>query len=198
MSHPEELLRRFNPLTGEIPGAPTVKRHLQDLRGCFADGMAFEAAAAKGNPLVYTVAAVEPGGGAGDIHCGLGLLMPGSIGGEYYLTRGHLHTWRDAAEFYLGLTGDGVLLLEDEASGESRILPLRPNALVYVPGRTAHRTINVGDAPLTYLGIYPAQAGHDYRPIAERNFRCVVVQRDRRPVLLARNEFLRNLNGTGA
>jgi len=43
------------------------------------------------NSLVYSVAAVEPAYGEGDLHCGLGLLMPGRIGPEYFMTRGHLH-----------------------------------------------------------------------------------------------------------
>ena len=37
MLPPEKILSRFNPATGEIAGAPVVKRHLSDLRGCFAD-----------------------------------------------------------------------------------------------------------------------------------------------------------------
>ena len=186
---PERLLSHFNPVTGEIPGAPMVKRHLNDLRGCFADTAAFDAAAAAGNPLLYSVGAVEPAGGAGDLHYGVGLLMPGKIGDEYYMTKGHLHSWREAAEFYIGLTGEGVMLLEDEATGESRMMPLRPNGVVYVPGHTAHRTMNVCHTPLSYIGVYPAKAGHDYGAIAGRNFRKVVVERDGKPVAVNRHEF---------
>ena len=183
------LLSRFNPLTGEIPGAPTVKRHLHDLRGCFSDERAFAAAAAAGNPLLYSVAGVEPANGPGDLHYGVGLLMPGKIGDEYYMTKGHLHSWREAAEFYIGLTGEGMMLLEDEACGESRMVPLRPNEVVYVPGHTAHRTMNVGTVPLTYIGVYPAQAGHDYGVIAASNFRCVVIERDGKPTMIERESI---------
>lgn len=182
----EKLLSQFNPVTGEIPGAPTIRRYLHDLRGCFADTAAFKAAAAAGNPMVYSVAVVEPANGPGDLHYGVGRLMPGKIGDEYNMTKGHLHSWREAAEFYVGLTGEGMMLLEDEASGESRMVPLRPHGAVYVPGRTAHRTINTGSTPLTYLGVYPAQAGHDYDAIARKNFRCVVVERGGHPVMIER------------
>ena len=75
-----KLLSRFNPDTGEIEDAPLVKRHLHDLRGCFADEVAFAAAAAAGNPLVYSVATIAPADGAGDLHYGLGRLLPGKIG----------------------------------------------------------------------------------------------------------------------
>jgi glucose-6-phosphate isomerase len=182
----EKILARFNPATGEISGATPVKRHLSDLRGCFADAAEFEAALAKSNPLIYTVTSFEPGSNDGDLHCGIGLIMPGLVGNEYFMTKGHLHSWREAAEFYIGLSGEGMMLLEDEGTGQSRMAPLRPNHVVYVPGKTAHRTMNTGAAPLTYLGVYPAKAGHDYSTIAAGNFRDVVVQRDGRPVLVSR------------
>jgi glucose-6-phosphate isomerase len=115
--------------------------------------------------------------------------MPGKIGDEYFMTKGHLHSWRPAAEFYFGLTGAGVMLLEDETTGESQMVPLRPNGAVYVPGHTAHRTINVGQTPLTYLGVFPAKAGHDYSTIAKKNFRCVVVEHAGQPKMIERRNF---------
>lgn len=186
----KSLLSTFDPLTGAIAGAITVKRHLSDLRGCFANVAAYETALAAGNPLLYSVGSVEPANGEGDLHYGIGMLMPGKIGDEYFLTKGHLHSWRPAAEFYFGLSGEGVMLLEDEATGESRIVPLKPNGAVYVPGQTAHRTMNTGNVPLTYIGVYPAKAGHDYSTIAKSNFRCVVVERDGAPVMIERKDFL--------
>jgi len=185
----ENLLSHFDPLTGAIDGAPKVNRHLRDLRGCFADSPAYEAALGAGDPLIYSVASSAPADGDGDLHYGVGLIMPGKIGSEYFMTKGHLHSWREAAEFYIGLSGDGVMLLEDEVTGESRLVPLRPQHVVYVPGHTAHRTVNVGATPLTYLGVYPARAGHDYGTIAERNFRCVVVERTGKPAMVERNHF---------
>jgi glucose-6-phosphate isomerase len=185
----KKLLSSFDPATGEISGAPATRRHLSDLGGCFSDTAAYEAAVAAGNALVYSVAAVEPAGGDGDLHYGVGLIMPGRIGREYFMTKGHLHAWRPAAEFYFGLSGEGVMLLEDELTGESRLVPLRQHHAVYVPGHTAHRTMNTGHAPLTYLGIYPAKAGHDYGAIAKRNFRCLVIERNGQPAMIERNSI---------
>jgi glucose-6-phosphate isomerase len=176
-----QLLSRFDPIRGTIDDAPMVRRHLADLRGCFRDSAAFEQALAQGNPLVYTVAAVEEFSGAGDLHYGLGVIQPGSIGDEYFLTKGHFHTWRPAAELYIGLAGEGAMLLEDEATGSSHMLPLQPQALVYVPGHTAHRTVNIGAVPLAYLGVYCARAGHDYGALAQRNFRQVIVKHNGQP-----------------
>ena len=176
----------FDVSAGTLGVGARVERHLADLQGCFHDGRAFDRALLSGNPLIYTVAAVEPGIAAGDLHYGLGVIQPGLIGDEYFMTKGHLHTWREAAEVYVGLAGSGVMLLEDEASGEGRLVPLLPNSVVYVPGHTAHRTMNTGEVPLAYLGVYPARAGHDYDTIAQRNFRHIVVKRDGRPDLMER------------
>ncbi len=150
--------------------------------------MPTRSALAHGNPLLYRVASFEPGGGDGDLHYGIGQIMPGRVGDEYFMTKGHLHTRREAAEFYIGLQGEGVMLLEDEDTRESCLLHLGPNRVVYVPGKTAHRTMNTGPVPLSYLGVYPATAGHDYAAIAERNFRCLVVERDGLPVLVERKK----------
>jgi glucose-6-phosphate isomerase, archaeal len=182
----QRILSCFDPAAGTIPGKPSVQRHLADLRGCFVDVAAYERALRTGNPLVYSVAAVEPGKGDGDLHYGIGVILPGRVGDEYFMTKGHLHAWREAAEFYIGLKGEGVMLLENEQTGESLMVPLRPHQVVYVPGKTAHRTMNIGDVPLTYLGIYPAKAGHDYGVIAASNFRYVVVERGGQPVLVER------------
>jgi glucose-6-phosphate isomerase len=188
MLNSTKILSSFDPIAGTISGVPGVKRHLSDLRGCFRNAAAYEKALTMGDPLLYSVTVVEPADGAGDLHCAIALIEPGRIADEYFMTRGHLHSWREAAEFYIGLSGEGVMLLEDEAGGESRMVPLRPNYIVYVPGKTAHRTINTGPMPLTYLGVYPAKAGHDYDAIAGGNFRCVVVERDGQPAMLQRNK----------
>ncbi len=181
------ILSQFDPETGTIGDAPITRRYLSDLKGSFHDQSAFDQDLASGDRLVYTVAAVEPAMGEGDLHYGLGVIFPGKIGDEYHLTKGHLHAWRPAAEFYIGLRGSGMMLLEDEQSGESRMVPLTPDGVVYVPGSTAHRTMNVGDEPLVYLGVYPARAGHDYGSIATKNFRYVVVERDGVPTMIERS-----------
>jgi len=185
----DDILSRFDVQTGLIEGAPLVKRYLSDLRSSFYDQEAYDKALNEGNPLVYMVSAVEPANGDGDLHYGLGVIYPGKIGDEYYLTKGHLHAWRPAAEFYIGLQGKGMMLLEDEMSKESIAAPLEPHQVVYVPGHTAHRTVNVGDEPLMYLGIYPAKAGHDYTTIAQNNFKMCIIERNGKPVMLQREDL---------
>jgi glucose-6-phosphate isomerase len=187
------LASAYDVKTGTIPGAPTVERYLSDMQGYFVDQTAYAVALAKGNPLLYTVAAVEPATGDGALHYGIGRILPGRIGDEYFMTKGHFHAWRPAAEYYIGLSGEGVMLLESEDGSEREMVPLLPDSAVYVPGHIAHRTVNTGTQPLVYLGIYPAEAGHDYGAIAERNFYSVIVERAGKPVCMDRADFLAEL-----
>jgi glucose-6-phosphate isomerase len=182
----KELMQVYDLRAESLTGGHTVERRLSQLDGCYMDAAAYAAALAHEDRLVYRVTAVEPADGPGDLHYGLGILYPGKIGNEYYLTKGHLHETREAAEVYIGLSGEGAMLLEDEATGESRLKKLGAGKVVYVPGHTAHRTVNTGDEPLTYFGIYPANAGHDYGAIAERNFLKVVVEENGKPVMKER------------
>lgn len=172
---------RFDQDSGRLSGGAWVERRLSDLEGCFVDTEAYRAALVDDDPVVYTVSALEPGDGEGDLHLGLGVLMPGTVGDEYYLTKGHYHSWRDAAEYYIGLRGEGALLLED-GEGASRLVPFGPGEAVYVPGSTAHRTVNTGTEPLHYLGVYSSRAGHDYAAIARDNFQQVVIRTPEGPV----------------
>lgn len=175
---------------GRIEGGGYLERRLSDLRGYFADGPAHADAVRRSDALVYTVSTVEGSSGDGALHYGLCVLMPGRIGREYYMTKGHYHAWRPAAEVYVGFRGEGVMLLEDQEAGLSRILPLGEGQVVYVPGHTAHRTLNTGTRPLVFLGIYPAAAGHDYATIAARNFQCVVCDVGGAPTMIDRSEYL--------
>jgi glucose-6-phosphate isomerase len=181
------LTHAYDAATAHLDGGTVVERRLSQLRGCFADEAAYEAALTLEDTLLYRVTAVEPANTSGNLHYGLGVLYPGKVGNEYFLTKGHLHRTREAAEVYIGLTGEGMLLLEDETTGASRLEPFGEGKVVYVPGHTAHRTMNTGSSPLTYFGVYPANAGHDYGRVAERNFLKILVEDNGRPTLKDRS-----------
>lgn len=184
---PDDLAVAFTTESAEIGGRPVTRRFLSDLCGSFADAAAYNEALRRGNPLVYEVTSVEPAAGDGQLHYGLGILYQGRIGDEYFLTKGHYHSRREAAEVYVGLKGEGAMLLEDEDTGTSRMVELGAGRVVYVPGHTAHRTVNTGDVPLVYLGIYPADAGHDYGSIATKNFHKVILAGPKGPVMTERS-----------
>ena len=165
---------------------------LSHLEGYFFDKEAYYALLKKEDQLVYKVTSKEPNQGDGQLHYGMGCLMPGRVGNEYFLTKGHFHSYRPAAEIYIGLSGEGQMLLEDESTGAYKLVPFKKDSIVYVPGYTAHRTINTGHEPLTYIGVYPANAGHDYGVIAERNFLAILVDQGGMPTLQKRSDYSLN------
>jgi glucose-6-phosphate isomerase len=116
--------------------------------------------------LAYQVEEHRTVDGPGALIVGTSTLLPGRIGDEFALTRGHLHAKADRAELYHCLSGHGVILLET-LSGERRAVPLSPGAAVHVPGHWVHRSVNVGDEPFVTLFCYPADAGQDYQLIAD-------------------------------
>jgi glucose-6-phosphate isomerase len=85
------------------------------------------------------------------------------------MTKGHYHLVRDTGEVYLGLSGNGQLLLMTEGGGEAAT-PIGPGTIAYVPPCWAHRTVNTGEDPFVFFAVYPGQAGHDYGTIEQTGF----------------------------
>jgi glucose-6-phosphate isomerase, archaeal len=191
------LVSRIDIARGSLDGRPVTRRTLSQMKDSFADRESCGAMLRLGDPVLYTVSTFECGEGAGELHCGLGVIHPGRVGEEYFMTRGHIHARREAPELYVGLRGSGIMLMQREDGSGSSTAELAGECLVYVPGNTAHRTINTGDEPLVYLGIYAADAGHDYESIRIRNFTDVVVRRGDRPSLVARSAFIASLKPSG-
>lgn len=188
-----ELMARFDIGHGSIEGGERLVRRLSDVAEIFADRAALREALSTGNPVVYTVSSLQQTSGEGELHCGLGTIMPGRVGKEYFMTKGHFHAFRPAAEYYIGLRGTGIMVLEGDDGTGSTWCELGPERLVHVPGNTAHRTVNTGDEPLVYLGIYPASAGHDYASLGTRNFSRVVIAATDGPHVIARDRYLASL-----
>ena len=63
---PEDLSVAYGLESARIGSRPFVQRRLADLRGCFANAAAYEAALAEGNPVLYEVTAVEPASPGGN------------------------------------------------------------------------------------------------------------------------------------
>ena len=192
-----QLASRINISAGTIEGCPVTRRTLSQMKGLFVDTDACGAILRTGDPLLYTVSTCQCGSGPGELHCGLGVIQPGLVGDEYYMTRGHFHMKREAPEIYIGLRGSGLMLMQSPDGTASRTAEITGECLVYVPGHTAHRTINTGDEPLVYLGIYPADAGHDYASLSERNFTDVVIRQGGRPAVAVRSTYIASLNKLG-
>lgn len=158
----------INAQTGHLEGKTgSYEKKLSDLAGIYADVKAFNAACeSKGGEIVYQVEDVRPANAHGNLIFGTTFMRPGDIGGEYYLTRGHIHAIANRPETYYGESGHGIMLLESP-EGETRILEIKPKVMVFVPPLWIHRSVNVGDEPLVMGFCYPADAGQDYDVIAQ-------------------------------
>ena len=109
------------------------KRTLGDLKNVFQD----EAARAQMNPatIVYEVQShmAVKDGTPGGLFFGTSNVMPGQVGGEYFMTKGHYHARRECGEYYWCIQGMGALILMDE-SGKCWFEPMQPGSLHYIPG----------------------------------------------------------------
>ena len=155
-----------------------MQRRLSDMRGMYADsGAAARILREEGDRLIYEVQGVDLPEEEGQIpHCTT-RIMPGTVGGEYHMTKGHYHARREQGEVYIGLHGRGMLLLQTE-SGESRALEMVAGTAAYVPPYWAHRTVNIGEDDFVFFSVWAAAAGHDYATIERDGFRQLVIQRD--------------------
>ncbi len=169
---------------GTIPAAPLVQqRCLSDMRGLYADPAA-EYALMAANPLIYEVyEATQNPKEAGQLLYSTTIIRPGKVGAEYFMTKGHYHAKGECAELYYGLLGEGYLLLQTP-EGEVSLQRIVPGAAAYVPPYWGHRTINTGTENFVFLAVYPADAGYDYKTIAERGFASILVERDGAPTLV--------------
>jgi glucose-6-phosphate isomerase len=114
---------------------------------------------------------------------GTSTIMPGKVGNEYFMTKGHFHAKSDRAEFYWGVQGKGMLLLMDR-NRNTRAEEVIPGSLHYIPGETAHRLVNTGDENLVVGACWPSDAGYDYDEIAQHGFSARLFEKDGKPVLI--------------
>lgn len=134
--------------------------------------------------LLYTVQWVAPGAAAseGSLLFGCTHLEPGKVGDEYFMTHGHFHALASRAEFYLPVSGCGLLLLMAR-DGSTWSEEMTPGKLLHIDGAHAHRAVNTGVEPLVFWACWPGDAGYDYATIAGRGFGLRVIERDGRPFL---------------
>lgn len=167
---------------GIEPAGPIKESRASDMAGLYKDADAWQRLA--GDALVYAVAAAPVAEEAGELPFSITTIQPGTVGGEFFMTKGHMHTARQG-EVYLGLSGKGLLVLYD--GGEAKVVELPPNVVGYIPPGWAHRTVNVGAEPFRFLAVYPGDAGHDYGFVRERGMGARVYK-DGRGYLVDKNE----------
>jgi len=149
---------------GDLAGATRrYEKTIGEMAGVYRDADAWQAEVDRlgADTVVYSVNEQKYQDGSGALIVGTSTVLPGRVGQEFAVTRGHLHAQADRAELYHCLSGRGVMLLET-VDGMTEAIELTPGRAVNVPGHWAHRSVNVGDEPFVTLFCYAADAGQDY------------------------------------
>jgi glucose-6-phosphate isomerase len=160
-----------------LPFGDKSIRRLSDLKTYFLNADKAEAMLQEDDPVVYETWQMEYDLEGSGLSIGTTKIYPGNVAGEFFFTRGHFHTDDIGDELYVPLTGIGVLALTTK-DGESKVIELKPGDLVYVPGHLAHRTVNIGDEPLTFLSIWASHIDHDYDIVTKSGFPELFFQSD--------------------
>lgn len=170
MQWPEPCVFTVDLDAGRMAGpVHRYRKRLCDLQGLYADEAAFAALLAQqGQEVVYEVTDHRPSGEPGDLITGVTRMVPGKVGDEYFMTRGHMHAVADRPELYFGLKGHGLMVMES-ADGQTRTVEMAPQVVCYVPPLWIHRSVNTGTQDLVMLFCYPADAGQDYGIIERSN-----------------------------
>ena len=174
----------FDTKTGLSKIAKPINRPLSSLKGYFYDTKSFDSILASSDPLVYEYFDMGVPETSGNVAYGTTSIKPGKIGDEYFMTKGHFHTVLDTAEVYYCLSGHGGMMMETP-EGKVEWREMRQGDVVYVPGRWAHRSINISlSEPFVMFFAFPGHAGHDYGTIASKGFRKLMVERDGKHVMI--------------
>ena len=177
-------LTDFDLQSGLSQSAKSLQRYLSNMKGMFADTAALEQMLQKENVLVYEFYDMGVPHSEKEVAYGTSITYPGKVGDEYFMTKGHFHTVLDTAEAYFCLRGHGYMLMENP-EGDWEAQELTPGKALYVPGRYAHRSINVSATePLVTFFAFPGHAGHDYGTIETQGFRKLCVARNGKPAFV--------------
>jgi len=171
------------------PEGELIIRKLSDVVDVFQDKEAVKEVL-KENPIIYKVYNVQIPEESGHLqHC-ISIVYPGKIGNEYYMTKGHFHKINETSEIYLTLKGRGKLVMQTPDQ-KLKVLDMKEGSISYIPPYWAHRTVNIGDEPLIFFGVYRGDAGHDYGIIEEKGMAKIVIERNKNTVVLNNSNYLK-------
>jgi glucose-6-phosphate isomerase len=169
------------------PCQKKAKRKLSDLSMMFHAKEIVNREIAKNDPIIYEIFYFGFQTSLSDMALGVTRIQPGTIGGEYYMTKGHYHEAHDQPEIYFCVKGDGYLLLETR-DGEFRVEKWTRGTISHIPPMWAHRVVNIGNEPLVFVASYHLAAGHEYEPIVNRGFLKRVFEENGKAVFILNNQ----------
>lgn len=178
-AYQKKLVRRLNieniKLTSGDIHSPTELniRKIADMAGYFQDERAYRAL--DPNLIMYKYAPCE----FDTLSYVVTEMLPGRVGDEYFMTKGHFHATIERPGIYTTLTGFGVLILQNkEEKVPVMFSPMEKGTLCYIPPRTGHRVANIGDEKIIYTGTTTTDAGWSYSDIKEKGFKYLIARRN--------------------
>jgi glucose-6-phosphate isomerase len=160
------------------PERKVAETRLSDMRNMYLEGTDDAE-----DPVVYRVYQIPVATTGSNLMSSTTVIEPGVIGREHHMTKGHFHEVRARAEIYICLSGEGRLVMATEA-GRHAVEPMGRGTVSYIPGGWAHRSVNVGEEPLVFFAVYPADAGYDYWTIEREGFPVLVVSGEGGPKVI--------------
>ena len=157
-------IRFDSPAAAVEPAGPVLVRRMSSLEGLFAREDLRRGLADADDPVVYSVASSPVPELPRELPQSITTIAPGTLGGEFYMTKGHQHP-DPQGEIYLCLRGTGGLLTFDGTT--TSWIEMTPGVIGYMPPGWAHRSVNTGDEEYQFLAVYPGSAGHDYQWVVE-------------------------------
>jgi glucose-6-phosphate isomerase len=128
------------------------------------------------NPVIYEYWESDNQFSEGDLSFGYTKIYPGTIGDEFYMTKGHFHV-DNSPEIYYTLSGKGKLILMNR-EGVVEARDMVPGMLSYIPAQWAHRTANTGSEPFIFIGVWPGNIVHDYETTLKDGFASILKTKD--------------------
>jgi glucose-6-phosphate isomerase len=166
---------KFDLKTGLSDTKKALQRHASQMEGMYFDNNALGALIQDGDPLIYEFYDMGIKETESNLAYGTSMVFPGKVGDEFFMTKGHFHTILDTSEIYYCLSGFGMMLMESP-EGDIEYQLMRPGDAVFVPGRYAHRSINLSlTEKLVTFFVFRADAGHDYGSIEGKSFRKLIL-----------------------
>ncbi len=162
------------------PCIESTSRKVSDLAMMFADQQAVEQLIKSGNPEVYQIRYYPFQTKNSDMALGVTMILPGKVGNEYYMTKGHFHEADNQPEIYHCVQGKGVLQMMT-IDGDYVAAPWQKDTITHIPPQYAHRVVNTGNIPLVFVASFHLAAGHVYGPIENKGFKYIIVEKDGKP-----------------
>ena len=162
--------------TGDfVPCTEKVVRNVSDLALMFSDQETVRQIVSMGDKLVYVIRYYPFFTSKSDMALGTTAILPGKVGDEYHMTKGHFHARDDQPEIYYCVQGEGFLQMESR-DGDYHAVPWKAGTITHIPPQYAHRVINTGRTTLVFVASFHVAAGHEYELIEARGFKNIIVQ----------------------